>query len=412
GMGAPLNDVALAACGNAALFAGMRWRDHPSARAAVLTGLFAGLALGVKYPALVWAGLLGAMMLLGPRDHPRGRGAWERGCCHAALFGAAAILIGGCWYLRAYLYTGNPVHPFFRHTFGGAGIDDVLDPIKRPLAVTPGNLLTALGPMTLQPDRFDSVSHQFGPAFLLFLPALMLWRTPRRILGLVALGYSFLMICATQRQSMRFLLIAVGPMAVGVAWLVAAWRRNPTIPRRLLLGLVVLVLGFEAAIAAGRARHGLSVVLGRESAEAFLERCEPTYRVGRWIAKHLPPSARLVGQEHRGFYLPRPYTMELAHRRRTGLGTRGESADEVVEHLRRSGFTHLLLCPPVPESAIEFDSTLDRLLAPWLAARRPLYREAITDPDGVTRLYAIYDLSGSTAVADARTRIGYPAMKD
>ena len=59
---------------------------------------------------------------------------------HAAVFGLVALLVGGGWYLRAYLHTGNPVYPFFRHTFGGAGIDDVLDPIKRPLAVTPWNV--------------------------------------------------------------------------------------------------------------------------------------------------------------------------------------------------------------------------------------------------------------------------------
>ena len=59
GMGAPLNDVALAAFGNAALLAWCRWRDRPRVGSAVLAGALAGLALGVKYPALVWVGLMG-----------------------------------------------------------------------------------------------------------------------------------------------------------------------------------------------------------------------------------------------------------------------------------------------------------------------------------------------------------------
>ena len=116
------------------------------------------------------------------------------------------------------MHTGNPVYPFFRHAFGGAGLDEVLDPIKRPMAVTLWNVLTALGPLTLEPDRFDSFSHQFGPIFLLFLPASLLYRPPRRVLGLAALGYLFLMICLTQRQSMRFVLIALGPLSVAVAY--------------------------------------------------------------------------------------------------------------------------------------------------------------------------------------------------
>jgi hypothetical protein len=297
------------------------------------------------------------------------------------------------WYLRAYVHTGNPVYPFFRQVFGGAGLDEVLDPIKRPMAVTPWNLLVSLIPLTLQPDRFDSFSHQFGPIFLLFLPVALLERPPRRVLGLAALGYLFLMVCLTQRQSMRFVLIALAPMSVAVAYGLSQWCDRRTIPARLMVALLLGALGLESGLAMVRCRHVLGLIAGRESSESHLSRREPTYVVGRWTARHLPASARLIGQDHRGFYIPRPYTMELAHRRRTGLGRRGEGAGEIVARLRRSGFTHLMLCPPIPEDAVEFDSTLGRLLAPWLAQRAPIYREDLTDGDGVLRRYAIYELS-------------------
>jgi hypothetical protein len=201
---------------------------------------------------------------------------------------------------------------------------------------------------------------------------------------------------------MRFVLTAVGPMAVAVAWLAAHWRDRRSVPGRLLVGVLMLMLAAEATLALARARHGIGVVLGRESADSFLARREPSYRVGRWAARHLPASARIIGQDHRGFYFPCSYTMELAHRRRTGLGTRGESAGAIVARLRDEGFTHLLLCPPEPETAVEFDPTLGRTLAPWLASRTPLYREAIADPDGVVRRYALYDLGDpQTALAPA-----------
>ena len=45
-------DVALAAFGTAALSGWCRWQDRPCAGAAFLCGILAGLALGVKYPAL------------------------------------------------------------------------------------------------------------------------------------------------------------------------------------------------------------------------------------------------------------------------------------------------------------------------------------------------------------------------
>ena len=113
---------------------------------------------------------------------------------------------------------------------------------------------------------------------------------------------------------------------------------------------------------------------------------------------NLPPRARVIGQDHRGFYFPCDYTMELAHRRRTGLGTHGESAGALIARLRQSGFTHLLLCPPIPETAVEFDPTLGRLLTTWLAEQRPLYRKDLIDGDGVVRRYSIYELRRCTTI--------------
>ena len=406
GMAAPLNDVALAAFGTAAIVAWTRYFDRPGRATALLSGVFAGLAVGVKYPALVLAGMLFWGIALRPLGAKEGSGAirWSDAARFAAWFGLAVLLAGGAWYLRAWIYTGNPVFPFFRSWFG-AGLDEVLDPIKRPLPVTAWNILTALGPLSLEPHRFDSFAHQFGPVFLLFLPALLLEKAPKRVLGLVLLGYGFLMLCMTQRQSMRFLLIAVGPLSVGVAYLAVVWGRRRSIPARLLMVALIAALGLEVGVALTRAGRVVRPVLGSESESAYLDRREPSFRVGRWVGENLPASARLIGQDHRGFYIPRPYTMELAHRRRTGLGTRGETAEEVVDVLLRRGFTHLLLCPPKGESDVEFDPTLGELLAPWLAARAPLYQAELNDLDELVRSYSIYDLN-APAVRIARSSEG------
>ena len=137
-----------------------------------------------------------------------------------------------------------------------------------------------------------------------------------------------------------------------------------------VLVALLLALAFESGLAVARGGTDWAWSLGRESAEAFLPAASrPTAWAAGW--RNLPDDARVVGQDHRGFYLPRPYTMELAHRRRTGLGRHGESSGEVVAG-SRAGFTHVLLCPPVPEDAVEFDPTLGRLLAPWLAGQATL----------------------------------------
>jgi hypothetical protein len=395
GMSAPLNDVALAAFGTAAILAWQRLQERPSVRAVLVAGALGGLAIGVKYPALVLCGLMFLSIAL--RCTMRARTVGEipasRWLALAGVYLGAVLLVGGCWYVRAYVHTGNPVFPYFRQYFGNAGLDEVLGPEKRPLTVTLWNLLTALVPLSLEPNRFDSFSHQFGPVFLLFLPALFVERAPRRLLGVVGLAYLYLMLCLTQRQSMRFVLVALGPMSVAVAYLARRWSERKTLPARLLIASLVLALGFEASLAFFRSHRALRVVMGRESPSEYLLRCEPTFHIGRWVADHLSKAARLIGQDHRGFYIPRPYTMELAHRRRTGLGSHGESPGQIIDHLRRSGFTHLLLCPPAPETPVEFDPTLGRLLGPWLARETPLYHKDLRDDGGVLRHYAIYNIA-------------------
>ena len=292
------------------------------------------------------------------------------------------------------MHTGNPVYPYFRHVFGGAGLDEVLSPIKRPLPVTPLQpAVRARAPVArARPIRqlFAPVRPGLSPLLAGDLP---LPCARDDVLVLVGLAYAFLVICLTQRQSMRFVLIALGPMSIAVAYVASVWCKRRTVPARLLIAILVVVMGFEASLAVARSRHVLAVLLGRESASEFLARREPTFAVGQWAARNLPRNARLIGQDHRGFYIPRDYTMELAHRRRTGLGQRGESPGEIVERLRETGFTHVMFCPPAPETAVEFDPTLGRLLGPWIAGQTALFREDLTDGDGVMRHYSIYELS-------------------
>ena len=192
------------------------------------------------------------------------------------------------------------------------------------------------------------------------------------MLGLVALGYLFLMLCLTQRQSMRFVLIALGPMSVAVALGAAAWCDRKTVAGAARCWRSCsAALGLEAGLAVARAGTGSAWWRGESRPSRLLARREPTYGVGRWAARNLPATARLIGQDHRGFYIPAALHDGAGPPPPDRPGPPRRVAGEIVARLRESGFTHLMLCPPVPETAVEFDPTLGRLLAPWLAGRTP-----------------------------------------
>ena len=92
--------------------------------------------------------------------------------------------------LRAYRQSRLSIFPrFLRRGRPGRGAGPIQAAACRS---TPLNLLFSIVPLSMEPDRFDSFSHQFGPIFLLFLPALFLRARSQARLGAGTARLSFL----------------------------------------------------------------------------------------------------------------------------------------------------------------------------------------------------------------------------
>ena len=86
-------------------------------RLAALCGAMAGLAVGCKYPAVLFAlaPILGFLIAGGIfRLETLGRSLRE-----AAVVGAVAVAVASPWLIRNVVNTGNPTYPLLYHTFGG-----------------------------------------------------------------------------------------------------------------------------------------------------------------------------------------------------------------------------------------------------------------------------------------------------
>jgi hypothetical protein len=109
--GAPYVDLATMAYGAAALAAIVCWGDTRRTSWLVLAGLFAGLAIGVKYSA---AGLLLALVIYAAWRAPR------QVVRHALILGCVAALAFLPWMVKGALLYRNPIYPYF---FGGVNWD-------------------------------------------------------------------------------------------------------------------------------------------------------------------------------------------------------------------------------------------------------------------------------------------------
>lgn len=411
GMTAPLNDVPLAALSVAGLAAWLGVQDHAeisSVRRAILSGLLCGLACGVKFPGIVWAfvvGLVIVFQLVKKFELTRLKNGVNIGAIlsPALLFSIAIVIAGGFWYARAGYLTGNPVHPYFRDTFGGNGLDEVLAEDRKTFIQQIINIITAPVVMTFWPSRFDSFSHQIGPLFLALIPLGFLQKRASRWHLLVAVGCLTMALCLTQRQSPRFYIAIIGPwsaaasaVAVSLAGFPKMQSRQIRIAFMMLLMLGLTTTGFNLA----RSKTSIAILGGVVSPDDWLIEHEPTANIAAWASQNLPENSKLIGQDHRGFYWPRSYTMEKAHRRRLGLLEQLPDSDALIEHYKHQGFTHLVMAEPELSDVVEFDPAISIHLESWLTSHRPLFDQTFTENDGYQRRYRIFDLYAEKAFSD------------
>lgn len=91
----------------AAMFALALWQEQRRSALLVASGIFLGTAIGTKYHALVFALPLGLWVL------------WAgRRLSYLLQFCLLACAFGLFWYVRSFLLSGNPVHPYAAEFFG------------------------------------------------------------------------------------------------------------------------------------------------------------------------------------------------------------------------------------------------------------------------------------------------------
>ncbi|MCB8980928.1 MAG: glycosyltransferase family 39 protein [Ardenticatenaceae bacterium] len=271
------NDLPLAFYQVAALVAILRWRQHEQTGWRVLSGLFAGLAMGLKYTSFVTPLLLAGTVVWHYCRHEKQTNPQSpstpplRLCAFAlkkafkplAVLTLATTLIALPWYLKNWAFTGNPVYPF---VFGGQFWDDF-----RAAAYAGTGTGLGFNPLALLRLPHDlilglndaSQDGQPGPLFLIFLPAVLVYmftkwkkdggveRPFNLLLIFVLAQYIFWVIgvifSAGLWQS-RLLLPAFVALSPVIAWIfddLARWDHPQFSLRRFVRLVIILALAFN-----------------------------------------------------------------------------------------------------------------------------------------------------------------------
>lgn len=250
----------------------------PERRWLVLAGVCLGLAAGSKNQTLISIGLLGGWIVLRQVWRRDGRGL----LLSAIVFGGAVIASGFPYYLYNALAHRNPFYPVFADLF--VRLFGATPSPRSELGTevfypwTLGGYFTNLWNASLGHTRPGFyLGFIAGPLFLLAIPigwALGLLRGERPAWRMMGYAFAFSIVWFLVKQAVRHFLPGLVLLAV-VAGLVL-WKLNcqPTVLRRAMLAIVVLVLGWNLMTGVGVLywSGAYRVVLGLESREAFLRR--------------------------------------------------------------------------------------------------------------------------------------------
>lgn len=392
-----------------ALVALERWRQERRWSWLVLSGAYSGFAAGSKLMGGGFPILLGLLLLAGElRQRPRQLGLALR---YGTVYGLAGLVVAGPWYLRSFLWTGNPIWPFAYNIIGGRNWDalgdeyyykeSLLEGYALFVPQTPVGLLQSFIYLLTRPAEMGGYAGGLGVVVPLgALGAGALVRRAPRLLWqslLVCAGF-YLMWFAFVSHQLRFLLPVVPLMALAAAYLFV-WLYGKVHWRWLQAGLLMglLVVAFlewpwasegERALLASR----IPYLRGQMSRDAWLDTQIDVMPLFRYANTQLPAGARilLLPYEDRTYYLDRDYIWGNPMSQRVIPFERFSTAAELAVGLRRMGITHIIDNPTLVYEGLRYWQH-DRAL--MLALRdqcgKPLYRQ------GGGILYALSDCTSA-----------------
>ncbi|MGO8672933.1 MAG: hypothetical protein ACLQVD_16425 [Capsulimonadaceae bacterium] len=371
-----------------------------------LAAVTMGLTLSSKATAMVTLALLAAGLLYWRlavrRETP------VPAVLRVAAWCAVAILIGCPWYVKSFVYTGNPVYPFYYQIFGGRywnlGNALVYDrsnasfglghqPIN--LLFAPWNLVMYLMPghaAALYPylgrgyigglafNNYPSEYATLSPVLLaaVFAPLLRTRSAPRAIKALALFALASFVFWFVSMQYGRYL-IPVLP----VLCLLAAWTIDQCLTLRVVTGwalsaFAVVSVGFSLYLGISLARVQWPVVAGSEPVELYLQHGVQAYSAIEYINRLLPPGSKVVFYGNPlGYYCDKPYLWgETGHSAFIPYNKMHSPAD-LLAFFHSIGVTHVLIYAPQFDPSPQ-DPVYGNLYALTEGASQPVFSDRTT----------------------------------
>ena len=359
--GEPLIDLGLALYSAVGVFSLLHWlEEHGEGDYYLIAGgLALGLALSVKFNALLACAVFFPLLLLACRRHRLDSAATLRCLCLSVFL---ALVVYSPWLVRNFTWTRNPVFPLFKTVFAPPAAGAVpdgprgLSPLaQRALQYQESWLEVALTPLRIflfgqdgNPRLFDG---RLSPLLLLgLLPLHRLRKRPWALTLFLYSAFYLLFALVLSGARVRYLAPIFAPMvvlascgAMYCADLVAprfkAWAVNGCV-------FIQACLAFFYCGDMLRRSDTLPYLLGAESQEQYLRTHVSEYAMAEYVNSRLPSNSLtyLLATGNRFYYYDRPVISAGHFSGNQIIGWIKQSSDsnDLLLKLRERQISHLL----------------------------------------------------------------------
>ncbi len=314
-----------------------------------LAGVMSGLAASTKYLSLPSLLIVGVLIVWKSLQEPKLL--LKEAFSNLLIFGLSAGIVAGGWYVKNWIWTGNPVYPLI---FGGPGWEPLEAQVLNDYVYSFG-VGKSLWDFLILPYNVYVFQEQFSTIGLeLIHPILWLaflfpfrWMSSRKhdliILYTVLLFVSW----AINSQVIRFLL----PLTAFLSILAGAVVETFSVSLKNILRFVIIV-GFMLfnlifQIAWLQEQGSWSYVSGNSSANEYLQNMSYGFRAIQYIQQELKPNEKaLFLWDGRGYYCDERCIPDDEQSTAVQLAFGSPPPELLAEKLRQDGVTHLVLSKP------------------------------------------------------------------
>ena len=336
-------------------YAIMLWDFSSERRWLVLAGVMCGIAADTKYIGLITPVTVGLVLVIkGFLQKEK----YKDLARNFALFSIIVVIIIFPYYIRSFLYTGNPFYPFYAKYIaesGWYGHDGFDFGMKKTFL----NFIVSPWYVTFYPGKiFGGSESQLSPLYLAFLPALIFLRKKGKPILLISIFVGiFYFFWFFKFPAVRYILPIIPFLALLCGYVVWAMDNRSRYFGYLIKTVfsVFLVLNFGLCIYYNR--EELVFFSNGANVEDYLSKQDRSSKVFQYINKHTPPTSKiLIIGELRTLYLDRENIREIYYR----IYDKYHLKDiiEIIDDLKSKGITHILYAetqnkidktPTVPE---------------------------------------------------------------